>query len=117
MAGFGAFLPLGVLTDSYKASHFLQYPPSKQMVAVSAWQPFCFGCWSRSGQQAFGWSTSYDPPQPCVPCSTESLDRATEGTPATLASCCMGCATSWKPSSSGAGDWRMWTCPTSSTGG
>ena len=30
-----SFLPLSILTDSYKASHFLQYPPSTQMVAVS----------------------------------------------------------------------------------
>jgi hypothetical protein len=28
-------LPMGVLTDSYKASHFLQYPQAKKMVAVS----------------------------------------------------------------------------------
>lgn len=27
-------LPMGVLTDSYKASHFLQYPQAKKMVAV-----------------------------------------------------------------------------------
>jgi nicotinamide phosphoribosyltransferase len=26
-------LPLGILTDSYKASHFLQYPEAKRMVA------------------------------------------------------------------------------------
>lgn len=29
------FLPMGVLTDSYKASHFLQYPEARKMVAVS----------------------------------------------------------------------------------
>jgi hypothetical protein len=28
-------LPMGILTDSYKASHFLQYPAAKKMVAVS----------------------------------------------------------------------------------
>lgn len=30
------FLPMSVLTDSYKASHFIQYPTAEQMVAVSA---------------------------------------------------------------------------------
>jgi hypothetical protein len=30
-------LPMGVLTDSYKASHFLQYPEALKMVAVSSW--------------------------------------------------------------------------------
>jgi hypothetical protein len=30
-------LPMGVLTDSYKASHFLQYPQARKMVAVSFW--------------------------------------------------------------------------------
>lgn len=28
-------VPISVMTDSYKASHFLQYPASKKMVAVS----------------------------------------------------------------------------------
>jgi hypothetical protein len=27
-------LPISVLTDSYKASHFLQYPEAQKMVAV-----------------------------------------------------------------------------------
>jgi hypothetical protein len=31
-------IPISVLTDSYKASHFLQYPTSKKMVAVSTQQ-------------------------------------------------------------------------------
>ena len=26
-------LPVGILTDSYKSSHFVQYPESKKMVA------------------------------------------------------------------------------------
>jgi hypothetical protein len=29
-----AGLPISVLTDSYKASHFLQYPEAQKMVAV-----------------------------------------------------------------------------------
>lgn len=29
------YLPISILTDSYKATHFLQYPEAKQMVAVS----------------------------------------------------------------------------------
>jgi hypothetical protein len=29
------YLPISVLTDSYKATHFLQYPEAKKMVAVS----------------------------------------------------------------------------------
>lgn len=28
-------LPMGIMTDSYKASHFLQYPQARKMVAVS----------------------------------------------------------------------------------
>jgi len=37
MAGAAPFMiPMGVLTDSYKASHFLQYPEARKMVAVSA---------------------------------------------------------------------------------
>lgn len=32
------FIPISVMTDSYKASHFLQYPKSKKMVAVSLQQ-------------------------------------------------------------------------------
>jgi hypothetical protein len=28
-------VPMGVMTDSYKASHFLQYPDALKMVAVS----------------------------------------------------------------------------------
>lgn len=35
MRGLGSLLPMGVLTDSYKATHFLQYPPCQQMMAVS----------------------------------------------------------------------------------
>lgn len=31
-----ALLPISVLTDSYKATHFMQYPDTKKMVAVSA---------------------------------------------------------------------------------
>jgi hypothetical protein len=31
-------IPISVMTDSYKASHFLQYPTSKKMVAVSIQQ-------------------------------------------------------------------------------
>lgn len=31
-------IPISVMTDSYKASHFLQYPTSKKMVAVSMQQ-------------------------------------------------------------------------------
>lgn len=27
-------VPISVMTDSYKASHFLQYPEAKRMVAV-----------------------------------------------------------------------------------
>ena len=30
-----SWLPISILTDSYKATHFLQYPPSSKMVAVS----------------------------------------------------------------------------------
>lgn len=30
-----SFLPCAVLTDSYKATHYLQYPDSKKFVAVS----------------------------------------------------------------------------------
>lgn len=30
-----AAVPISVLTDSYKATHFLQYPGAKKMVAVS----------------------------------------------------------------------------------
>jgi len=29
------YLPISILTDSYKATHFLQYPEAKKMVAVS----------------------------------------------------------------------------------
>jgi len=29
----GDYLPMAILTDSYKATHFLQYPPAKKMVA------------------------------------------------------------------------------------
>lgn len=36
-------LPMGVLTDSYKASHFLQYPQAKKMVAVSFCTQFLIG--------------------------------------------------------------------------
>lgn len=36
-------LPIAVLTDSYKASHFLQYPESRKMVAVSSWAS-CSAC-------------------------------------------------------------------------
>lgn len=32
-----ATLPPSVLTDSYKATHFLQYPDATEMVAVSCW--------------------------------------------------------------------------------
>lgn len=40
MAGAAPFMiPMGVLTDSYKASHFLQYPEARKMVAVSAISP------------------------------------------------------------------------------
>jgi hypothetical protein len=28
------FLPISILTDSYKTTHFLQYPESRKMVAV-----------------------------------------------------------------------------------
>ena len=34
MASLGSLLPMGILTDSYKASHYLQYPPCKKMTAV-----------------------------------------------------------------------------------
>lgn len=34
MASLGSLLPMGILTDSYKASHFLQYPPCQRMIAV-----------------------------------------------------------------------------------
>ncbi len=30
------WLPISVLTDSYKTTHYLQYPDCKKMVAVSA---------------------------------------------------------------------------------
>lgn len=33
--GFGG-VPISVLTDSYKATHFLQYPKATKMVAVSS---------------------------------------------------------------------------------
>ena len=31
-----SLLPISILTDSYKTTHFLQYPDSQKMVAVSA---------------------------------------------------------------------------------
>ena len=36
MAKLASALPISVLTDSYKATHYLQYPAAKEMVAVSA---------------------------------------------------------------------------------
>lgn len=30
-----SLLPISILTDSYKTTHFLQYPQSRKMVAVS----------------------------------------------------------------------------------
>ena len=29
-----SFLPMSILTDSYKTTHYLQYPESRKMVAV-----------------------------------------------------------------------------------
>ena len=29
-------IPISLLTDSYKANHYLQYPASKQMIAVGS---------------------------------------------------------------------------------
>lgn len=34
MASLGSLLPMGIMTDSYKASHYLQYPACRKMVAV-----------------------------------------------------------------------------------
>jgi hypothetical protein len=39
MARLASALPISVLTDSYKATHYLQYPAAKEMVAVSAPAP------------------------------------------------------------------------------
>jgi hypothetical protein len=33
------YLPISILTDSYKATHILQYPEAKKMVAVSRNEP------------------------------------------------------------------------------
>jgi hypothetical protein len=34
-SGVASFLPMPILSDSYKPSHYLQYPKSKKFVAVS----------------------------------------------------------------------------------
>lgn len=39
------WLPISVLTDSYKTTHFMQYPPCEKMVAVSSW----LAGWCREG--------------------------------------------------------------------
>jgi hypothetical protein len=36
MAKLASLLPISVLTDSYKATHYLQYPSARTMVAVSS---------------------------------------------------------------------------------
>lgn len=39
MSRLASALPISVLTDSYKATHYLQYPDAKKMVAVRARAP------------------------------------------------------------------------------
>lgn len=113
-------LPMGILTDSYKASHFLQYPAAKKMVAVS-FPPKCshthasgpsselsapagmlLGCAKSQGADSASRGSTRcmnPPPSVCCPdvaCSMGSSGRGSITTRRTHAWLYGGCAISWR---------------------
>jgi hypothetical protein len=138
-------VPISVLTDSYKASHFLQYPAADKLVAVggggaaagaagtadadTACVP-CSSVWHTPARvhrhQAVASALTHTACRPgvhalCCPvlplCSTASSAPASTATQQTRASWCLGCATSWRTTCCGAGHERTWTVQRCSTGG
>ena len=106
-----SWLPISILTDSYKATHFLQYPQSSKMVAVSG--PLCLPacnntslCCQPTGQVVAPTAAALALLAWCwcaCCCSMESSARATTRIRQTPASSFTGCGTFWRRLCSGGG--------------
>ena len=105
-----SWLPISILTDSYKTTHYLQYPPCSKMVAVRAAQraglhaaDLAMPCKTR---RAADTSSAHLPALAPLPPSTVSCDKGTTRTWRTRGRSSMACAISSNRMSTAAGRCR-----------
>ena len=103
-------VPISMLTDSYKCSHYLQYPDASKMVAVRL-RTSCCCMWHTTDAHVLK-----DDGLPVPNCSMASSAAATKRTQRTPGWCFMEHATSSRTTFHDAGPWRMLTRRQSSSG-